>query len=212
MIHPYTKVLNSDNNRGSGVFATHFIPKGTLITVPTEVDQVLSMEQVFAMPLSEREFLAKYAYLTNDGKYILHLDQARYMNHSCDSNTLTVVGIDICIAVRDILPNEEITEDYGLYYADDDTFECLCGSLKCRHKICEDDIQQHGDEWDHKIASVFHLIPTVEQPLWGFISSSLREEIEAILASNISFPSCKVLKCSPDYLQKAGELLWPSTD
>jgi len=210
MIHPHTKVLNIDEQHGSGIFATQLIPKGTLITVPSEVDQVLSMEQVSAMPWSEREFLAEYAYLTNDGQYVLHHDEARYMNHSCDSNTLTVVDIDICIAVRDILVNEEITEDYGLYYADDDTFECLCGSLKCRKKIRQDDITQYGDEWDQSIASVFQLIPKVKQPLWQVISSSVREQIEAILAGKMSIPSCKVLKCSPDYLKKAGELLWPS--
>jgi len=210
MIHPHTKVLNLDNNRGSGVFATQFIPKGTLVWVPSEIDQILSKEQVSTMAKSEREFLAEVAYLTNEGKYIVSYDNARYVNHSCDANSLTVVGIEISIAIRDIQPNEEISEDYGLYYSNEG-FECICGSSKCRHKICEDDVQQHGNEWDSKVTSVFHLILKVEQPLWQVLHFTKKEQIEAILDGKICFPSCKILKCSPEYLQTAGELLWPSS-
>ncbi|HID99534.1 MAG TPA: SET domain-containing protein-lysine N-methyltransferase [Thiotrichaceae bacterium] len=211
MIYPHTKVLHFDNNRGFGVCATQFIPKGTLLWLPyEEVDKILSVEQVSAMSKSEREVLTQFTYLTNEGQYILSYDNGRYVNHSCDANSISIAGLELSIAIRDIQQDEEISEDYGLYYANGGFDDCLCGSSKCRHKICEDDIRQYGDEWDHKIASVFYLIPKVEQPLWQFISSKLREQIEAILANKISFPSCKILKCSPDELQKAANLLWPS--
>jgi uncharacterized protein len=209
MIHPHTKVLNFGEKDESGVFATQFIPKGTLITVPSEVDQILSLEEVAAMPLSERTFLSEYAYLNNQGEYVLHHDNARYMNHSCEPNTLTVVDIDICIAVRDILANEEITEDYGLYYAEI-AFDCFCGSKTCRKKVRQEDIKEYGQEWDNKIASVFHLIPKVEQPLWEIAAPSLKVKIEQMLAEQMPLPSCQVLNCSPEHLQKACQLLWPA--
>ena len=60
-----------------------------------------------------------------------------YMNHSCDPNarheylTDTVYRI---VAVRPIRVGEQITIDYATIDQDndDEPFECLCGSSKCR--------------------------------------------------------------------------------
>ena len=209
MIYPYTQVLNSQA-RGSGVFATRFIPKGTIVWVLSAVDRLFSIEQVAAMSPKEREDFGQVACLINEGVYLLSEDDTRFINHSCNANSLTVNGIEISLAIRDIQADEEITEDYGLYYANGGFGDCLCGSANCRRKICQDDIQQYGDKWDRQIEAVFPSIPQVEQPLWDAIAPARREQIETILAGKSPLPSCKSLKCSPEQLQQAAEYLWPA--
>lgn len=211
MMHPDSEVQDIDISRGTGVVATRHIPEGTLVWIPGETDQILSLQQVSAMPEKRKAYLADFAYLTNEGTYIVSNDIARFVNHSCDANCLSVAGLEISIAVRDIQEGEEITEDYGLYYANGGFENCICGSSACRHNVSKDDVRQYGEEWDRKIFTSFSLVATVKQPLWPYISLSVREQIEAILTHEIDFPSCKTLKCSPAYLQQAGELLWPST-
>lgn len=210
MMHPDSEMQYFDNDRGTGVVATRDIPEGALVWIPGDEDQILSLQQVSAMSANRRAYLAEYSYLTNAGTYIFSNDIARFVNHSCQANCLSVAGLEISIAVRDIQEGEEITEDYGLYYANGGFESCVCGSSNCRHTITNDDIRRYGDEWDRKIIKSFNLLSTVKQPLWSSISPSVRQQIEAILANEIGFPSCKTLKCSPAYLQKAGELLWPS--
>ena len=209
MIYPHTQVLHSQA-KGSGVFATRFIPKGTIVWVLSAVDRLLSIEQVAAMSPNEREDFGQVACLINEGLYLYSEDDTRFINHSCNANSLTVNGIEISLAIRDIQPEEEITEDYGLYYANGGFGECLCGSANCRRKICQDDIHTYGDGWNRRIAAVFPLIPQVEQPLWDAIAPARREEIEAILAGERPLPSCKALKCAPEQMQQAADLLWPA--
>lgn len=52
----------------------------------------------------------------------------RYMNHSCDANTYVVGRSDV--ALRDILPGEEITSDY--LDLDTENFMCNCNAENCR--------------------------------------------------------------------------------
>ncbi len=63
-----------------------------------------------------------------------------WVNHSCDPNTYTKTnnGIRQVIAMRDIKEGEEITYDYSMNGDNDGTFECRCGSAKCR-KIYQGD-------------------------------------------------------------------------
>jgi hypothetical protein len=54
----------------------------------------------------------------------------RFMNHSCDPNTL-IDGQDV-IAVRTIRPGEEVTFNYNTTEFDMAVpFDCLCGSFFC---------------------------------------------------------------------------------
>lgn len=212
MMHPDSDVKYLGDSRKTGVIATRDIAEGTLVWFPGETDQVLSLQQVCQLSEIDREHLAEYAYLTNEGTYIVSEDMARFVNHSCDANSLSVAGLEISIAVRDIGKGEEITEDYGLYYANGGFANCNCASSNCRHDITKGDVWIYGDDWDLKISTSFNLIATVEQPLWRHMGASLRARIEAILASKLALPSCKTLGCSREYLEKAAELLWPSTD
>ncbi|MDE2029516.1 MAG: SET domain-containing protein-lysine N-methyltransferase [Alphaproteobacteria bacterium] len=54
----------------------------------------------------------------------------RYINHSCDPNTMPGDRCDI--AKRDIATGEEITGDYADFYIPGGRMDCSCGSPKCR--------------------------------------------------------------------------------
>lgn len=64
-------------------------------------------------------------------------DFSDYLNHSCNPN----LGMDDCItmiAIRDILPNEELTYDYSFCEADENwklKTVCNCGNGNCRGTI-----------------------------------------------------------------------------
>ena len=55
----------------------------------------------------------------------------KYVNHSCDPNTRTDGRSDV--ALRNIKKGEEITSDYS--DSDMISFQCYCGSKKCKKII-----------------------------------------------------------------------------
>jgi SET domain-containing protein len=62
-----------------------------------------------------------------------------WINHSCDPNA-GLEGQIAVVAIRDIAPGEEVTIDYAMCDGDpDDSFECLCGSPRCRHIVTGND-------------------------------------------------------------------------
>jgi SET domain-containing protein len=107
---------------GKGLFATSLIKKGE--TVVTWNPKVITKEEASNLPEDEQKH---YLYLEGDTMLWMQPPE-RYMNHSCDANTHVVGRSDV--ALRDILPSEEITSDYlGL---DTEDFECGCGAKNCR--------------------------------------------------------------------------------
>ncbi|MFA5925864.1 MAG: SET domain-containing protein [Parcubacteria group bacterium] len=83
---------------------------------------------------SEMEKLGKdqenYVYRAGNNKYYLMQSPEKFVNHSCEANTLAKGGSDI--AARDIRKGEEITTDYGKSGQFD--FKCKCGSKGCKRK------------------------------------------------------------------------------
>lgn len=57
-----------------------------------------------------------------------------YINHSCDPNC-GLQGINVGIAIRDIVMGEEITFDYSTLDNEEYSFICTCGSPQCRKVI-----------------------------------------------------------------------------
>ena len=60
-----------------------------------------------------------------------------YINHSCDPNCEVTSDLQL-VALRDIVPDEEITYDYiAAEHGLDSDYEmvCTCGALNCRAKI-----------------------------------------------------------------------------
>jgi uncharacterized protein len=139
------------------------------------------------MTASDRAIVAKYCFVDARGDFVLCWDPARYLNHSCDP-TCRSAGYDFEIAVRDIHPGEELTDDYGSLNLEYD-FTCLCVSPLCRQKIRPGDLLKYADSWDRCIAGPFRLIATVPQPLWPFVRE--KEAVEAALAGRVPIASCR---------------------
>jgi uncharacterized protein len=97
-------------------------------------------------------------------------------------------GYEFELAVRDIQPGEELTDDYGSLNLEYD-FTCLCGSAKCRKVLRRGDFLRYADSWDHLIASSFRLISTVPQPLWPFVKD--QEAVQAALMGRTPIASCR---------------------
>jgi hypothetical protein len=178
MVHPHTEIRFVNDIIGWGVFATRFIPKGTIVWALDALDQRFTPAQVAAMPAYARRQIEIYSYVDSRNDHILCWDHARFFNHSCEANCLSV-GYDFELAVRDIQPGDELTDDYGTLNPAE-PFPCRCGSSRCRQSVLPDDMLRLGEHWNHSAREAFFLIPGLVQPLWEIVRD--RAEIEAALA------------------------------
>jgi hypothetical protein len=91
-------------------------------------------------------------------------DPPDYINHSCEPNA----GLDgqiAIIALRCIMPGEEVTIDYAMCDGSPyDEFDCACGSSLCRGKVT-------GDDWRD---------PALWERYAGHFSPYLQRRIEAL--------------------------------
>lgn len=79
--------------------------------------------------------LGECAYIGND-KYLCGEEVMYYINHSCDPNsTIIVEGNPKIIALRDILPGEEITHNYKELCDKNFQMKCNCNSKRCEKII-----------------------------------------------------------------------------
>lgn len=100
---------------GIGLIAREFIPCGTKIwIINPNFDRLLSEEEFQSLSPVAQQQVKHYAYFCNtQRRYVLSADDDRFTNHSQNPNTK---GYGECsIAVRDILPDEEITANYEEY-------------------------------------------------------------------------------------------------
>ena len=113
----------------TGLFASEFIPKGMMVwKFEPGKDFRFSREEFANMSANKKAHVKKYAYAKQDSPTItLPSDDAIYTNHSYDPNTYGESD-DVSFALRDIMPGEEITEDYTKY--DDGEF---CSSFLNRN-------------------------------------------------------------------------------
>lgn len=176
MLHPDTELRLINETIGFGVVATRLIPRGTITWVRDRLDQTLSADQVKALPAGYWDIVLKYSFIDGRGDFVLCWDLARYVNHSCAPSCRSA-GYDFEIAVRDIHPGEELTDDYGSLNLEYD-FQCSCGSPGCRRVITPGDLLAFAGEWDQVVAAPFRSIPAVAQPLWPFF-----EEQDAVHAA-----------------------------
>jgi len=187
MIHPDSELLFVSPQIGLGVFATRFIPKGTITWVFDPLDQIISPEKAARMPARLEKQLDIYSYRNGCGDRILCWDHARFVNHSCHPTSLAP-GLDLEITVRDIEPGEQITDDYGSLNIDT-PFECACGLPQCRGIVRPDDFERYADVWDERVSAAFPQVGKVEQPLWDLVQE--RHLISEVLAGKARVPSCR---------------------
>lgn len=174
MIHPATELRHVNDIIGYGVFATEFIPAGTITWVRDELDQTFTARQAENLPPQYRAILDKYAFTDGDGRLLLCWDLARFVNHSCEATCLGG-GYDFEIAVRNIQPGEELTDDYGTLNLCEE-MACACPSPRCRQIIRPDNMERYAAAWDAMVEPLFRRLRELPQPLWPFMKEQAAVE------------------------------------
>ena len=174
MIHPKTELRFISNDIGHGVVATAFIPAGTITWALDNLDREFSPDTFKGMDALYQNILETYTFRNNNGNLVLCWDNGRYVNHSFNSNCLST-AYDFEIAVRDIHPGEQLTDDYG-YLNISKPFRGIDEGTK-RKVVYPDDLLKYSKVWDKKLLKVFNRIPQLEQPLRSLISENIWNEI-----------------------------------
>jgi hypothetical protein len=178
MIHPDTELKFISHEIGYGVVATRFIPKGTITWIFDPLDQVFSPEQIRKMHPAFREILHTYSYRDHNGNFILCWDNSRFVNHSFHSNCIST-AYNFEIAIRDIQPGEELTDDYG-YLNVTEPFDCLPEPGTSRTQVMPDDLLHFSKEWDEKLKTAFKDFNNVPQPFLDFIDPEFKDKVKDI--------------------------------
>ncbi len=177
MIHPKTELKFISKEIGYGVVATDYIPAGTITWVLDKLDREFSPEHLLDMDQIYIEILDTYSYRNNKGNFVLCWDNARFVNHSFNANCLST-AYDFEIAIRDIMPGEQLTDDYG-YLNISRPFRAADEGTR-RKIVYPDDLVKYHRVWDSKIKRVFPKIRQLEQPLQSLISEDTWSIIDDI--------------------------------
>lgn len=193
MIHPKTELKFISKDVGYGVVATEFIPMGTITWVLDKLDRVFAPEEVQNLDELYQNILDTYCFRNNSGQLVLCWDNARFVNHSFNSNCLST-AYDFEVAIRDIQPGEQLTDDYG-YLNISEPFRGIDEGTK-RKTVYPDDLVKYHRVWDKKILSVFKHIPQLEQPLAKLLPNHIWEKTKRIAKGNEEMDS--ILLCYYD--------------
>lgn len=197
MMHPDTELRYINDVIGYGVFATRFIPKGTIVWALDDLDQVLDPSFVERLDPLRKQDVLKYSFKNQHGQYILCWDKARYVNHSFHA---TCVGTmyDLELAARDIHPGEELTDDYGTLNLDE-PFACMPEEGTTRSWVMPDDLLHYHQQWDESAKEAFRHFDRVEQPLKHLIRPEHRGKIRAIVEQRAELDSIRHLYCEKEW-------------
>lgn len=142
---PKVEIRKSSKIEGRGIFAKELIKKGEIIAIKGghllnigEYKRLNNECKQYCLQVEDDFFL---------GPRIIEEipENAICINHSCEPN-VGFRGQITYVAMRDILPGEELTHDYAMCFTNAEAFsdlKCKCGSKYCRGKI-------KGDDWKSK--------------------------------------------------------------
>jgi len=197
MIHPDTELRFINEQIGYGIVALKPIPRGTITWAIDKLDRKFTQKEVRSMDHLYQQVLDKFTYRNAEGHYILCWDNARFVNHSSNSNCMTT-AYEFEIAIRDIAAGEELTDDYG-YLNLEEPFEVVPEPGSDRHIVYPDDLLHFYPQWDEKLLKSFPAITKVDQPLFQLLDPALRNKVERIIAGEEKMDS--ILNC---YYNPAG--------
>ena len=192
MMHPDTELRYVSEAIGYGVFATHFIPKGTIVYTKDPLEIEISEEQFSQYPVVFQDVIEKYSYVDERGIRIISWDHAKYVNHCCECNTMST-GYGFEIAIRDIEAGEEITDEYGLLnlsYA----MQLHCEKPGCRCEVSPNDFRDYGATWDVTVKHALSLVQTVRQPLWTLLDQGTQKAVTSFPQEPAHYRSVFALK------------------
>lgn len=161
------QVKNRGVAGGRSVVARQVIDPGELIGVWS--GRIVKADALDTLPVEIRRHtvqIEKDLYLASiDGD-----EQPDFINHSCEPNA-GLNGQIAIVALRRILPGEEVTIDYAMCDASPyDEFDCGCGSNICRGRVT-------GDDWRN---------PALWERYAGHFSPYLQRRIEALRQAQTS--------------------------
>lgn len=188
MIHPDTELRFINDVVGYGVVAKKFIPKGTITWVQDDLDQVYTPQQAANLNPNIHEHLETYCFTNNKGHKVLCWDNAKFVNHSFNSSCMST-AYDFEIAVRDIHPGEQLTDDYG-YLNISEPFEAEDEGTE-RKIVYPDDILTYHETWDKQITDNLNNIAMVAQPLRQFIPQETWSEFSKVIRGQSPLRSIK---------------------
>ena len=183
MIHPHTELRYINEQMGFGVFATQFIPKGTITWALDELDQILEPNYLDTVDKYKGEIIKKYAYRNQDGKFVLCWDLGRYVNHSFHANCMGT-AYEFEIAIRDIYPGEQLTDDYGTLNIDE-PFECNLEEGTERRVVYPDDLLTYYEEWDQQVLSALIHFFEVEQQLIHLLRPEFVAKVKNVVTEQV---------------------------
>lgn len=164
MIHPDTTLQFISPEVGYGVVATRRIPRGTLTWVLDELDQRVTPERAQALGPDYAALLVRYGYRDGRGDTILSWDHGRFVNHSCRPTCASGCDETFEVAIRDIEPGEQLTDDYGELDSVE-SFTCRCGEAGCRGVVRPEDRYQVDTWLRERVRVALAESPQVPQPL-----------------------------------------------
>ena len=192
MIHPHTELKYINDAIGYGVFATYFIPKGTIVYVKDSLELCISPTDYLTHSVEMQEVIDKYSYMDENGVRIISWDFAKYVNHCCNFNTIST-GYGFEIAIRDIQTGEQITDEYALFNLEV-PMQVDCGSMNCRKIVDPKDIDAYYPEWDKKIKDSLKELFGVNQPLMSFLEEETRSALDEFYQDEKLYKSVYLLK------------------
>lgn len=167
MIHPATELQFVSPEVGYGVFATSFIPRGTIVWTLCDLDRRFTPPERARLAPAYHAYVDKYGYVDFAGDTILCWDFGRYENHSCEPACLAV-GPHVDVLVRDLEAGDQLTCEYGLLNLEVE-LHCRCGTPSCRGVIGPNDALKFGRAWDEAVRRVLPAASRVPQPLRPFV-------------------------------------------
>jgi hypothetical protein len=192
MIHPDTQLQKVNDKVGYGVFATQLIPKGTIIYVKDLLEIEVTPEQFAAMDIQYKAVVDWFSYVDQRGVRIVSWDIAKYVNHHCDSNSIST-GYGFDIATRDIQAAEEITDEYGIFNLPE-PLECCCDSANCRGTISNNDWDTYWRFWDKVAQDALSCVGQVPQPLMHFMDSEDYQDLTEYLRNRQCYKSVLTMR------------------
>lgn len=195
MIHPDTELRFVNHAIGYGVYATAPIPKGTIVYVKDELEIEITRSKFNKLDKPLRQEVEKYSYIDERGVRIVSWDNAKYVNHKCECNSMSS-GYGFELAIRDIEKDEEITDEYGLFNISY-PIELNCGCADCRKTLLPTDIDVYYETWDSIVMEAIGHVPDVPQPLWKIMDIETRTKLMNYLSGKSEYRSVLNLKYNP---------------
>ncbi len=166
-LSPKLEASTNPDKGGFGVFAREFIAAGELLVVWG--GEVVTGEQLYQLPERARQ----HSLQVDEGLYLVATrppEPADYVNHSCEPNAGLRGQISL-VALRDILPGEEVCFDYAMTDSSPyDEFICGCGTPSCRTRVTGNDwrLMELWERYDNHFST--YLLHRIEKLKAGYIS------------------------------------------